>query len=112
MLSSFMPTISHAVQDERLSSMVLHEVCTGEGLKTVAFAHDETGGQQPAKHQDHAQDCPYCRLQSDSPPLPTSLRAILHPLVTGTSYPCLFYASPERLFVWVSANPRGPPRFS
>ncbi|HEY8607865.1 MAG TPA: DUF2946 domain-containing protein [Noviherbaspirillum sp.] len=112
MLSSLMPTVSHAIQAHRASEAVLHEVCTAEGLRTVSVAHGDAGDHAPAQHQDHGQDCQYCRLQSDSPTLPAPFHATPLPRVDAPSRPRLFYAAPERLFAWVSANPRGPPRFS
>lgn len=111
LLSSFMTSIASALEARQAGDLTPHEICTAEGVKTVEFAPGSAAS-PPAKHQGHAQDCPYCRLQSDSPALPPALHAVSHHLTTGSSRPHLFHGAPERRFVRVAANPRAPPRFS
>jgi hypothetical protein len=111
-LASFMPMVSHAVQAQRAAEILLHEICTANGLRTVdiAAANDHAG--TPEKHQGHANDCPYCRLQADHPALPPLPHDVPIAGQIHASHPLLFYRSPYRLFTWVSANPRAPPYFS
>lgn len=102
LLSAVMPTLSHAFAPNRADA-VLAQICSPSKLMAGADAqgpHD--------KSSLHMQDCPYCRLQFDTPVLPT----VPVPLKLGTiaaRHPTLFYQSPTPLFSWVAANPRAPP---
>ena len=102
LLSALMPAISHALAPDR-AAVLLAEICSPAGAR---IAGDD--GKAPAKKAMNMEDCSYCRLQFDTPTLPSVPQApILADIVE--QHPPLYYQSPAPLFSWISANPRGPP---
>lgn len=80
---------------------MMAEICAPSG-KSYA------GQQSPAEHASHMEDCPYCRSAGDLPVLP-GVQLALAPVKIVALKPALFYVSPEPMFMWAAAHPRGPP---
>lgn len=102
LLSALMPAISHALAPDRAAAL-LAEICSRAGVR---LAGDD--GTAPAKKAMNMEDCSYCRLQFDTPALPSAPQALLSADIVA-QHPPLYYRSPAPLFSWISANPRGPP---
>lgn len=105
LLAALMPTLSHALAADRVMNVMLAEICSTSG----AAGADKS--QRSPQQAGHLQDCQYCQLQTDTPALPVPLFAA-GPVKLSTTRPTLFYQSPQALFSWVAASPRGPPRLS
>ena len=105
LLSALMPTLSHALAPDRVATL-LAEICSPGTARTV-----DADGKAPVKKQMNMEDCSYCRLQFDTPVLPSVPPALIIADIVA-HHPPLYYQSPAPLFSWISANPRGPPVLS
>ena len=110
LFAALAPAISHALAASSPSAMpsALLQICTVDGLKAAPAGDAE---RQPAVDPVvHAfEHCPYCFTHAGSfALLPTADLPSAIPC-TRAIFPPLFYRAPRTLFVWSSANPRGPP---
>lgn len=113
---AFAPTISHALARAQGQNSLLTQICTPQGMKTIALADlagdavadisaasDDSGVMNPLEH------CPLCGLAASSPALPVVEAVLVLPLAQATAVPRLFLRAPRPLFVWSAAQPRAPP---
>ncbi|WP_151638601.1 MULTISPECIES: DUF2946 domain-containing protein [Noviherbaspirillum] len=113
LLVALAPSISHAFAAKSPSSPKTVEICTASGVKQVSVPYE--GTLKPfstVKHDQHFEDCPFCRIHSDTPgPVPATVSAILN-TVASFPRPFLFYQAPRPLFTWAPAQSRAPPTHS
>lgn len=82
------------------------ELCTPQGMRWVSV-QDKPSDEAPTA-QALGEHCKLCQLQAqglDLPPQPL----LWAPLPVLAEAPPAFYAAPQRLPVWRTAAPRGPP---
>lgn len=109
------PSISHAVQSglSQGQGSGWTEVCTVTGAKLVLLAADPgEASSQPRSEVQTLKHCPYCGLHASElglPPTPPDQATLVLPQL-GLAMPALFLHAPRRLYVWVSTQPRAPPR--
>ena len=109
LLNALAPSISYALNARTDSAAPMAEVCRmGTSMAKPAPIHhsSDQGDAHGAKH------CPFCLPHAGSfalppPDVPRCAIAAGHDL-----FPSLFYQSPQPLFSWAAANPRGPPLLS
>jgi hypothetical protein len=102
LLSALMPALSHALAPDRAAAL-LAEICSPGGIRNVG-----EDGKAPVKKPMSMEDCSYCRIQFDTPVLPSAPPALIIAAIVAR-HPVLYYQSPAPLFSWISAKPRGPP---
>jgi hypothetical protein len=108
----FAPTISHGLARLQNQDSWWTQICTPQGMKTVAALAGETsaapeeGATGPVNPFDH---CPLCGLAAAAPTLPPPNVTLWLPLTGATVVPRLFLRAPRPLFAWASAQPRAPP---
>lgn len=115
LLVALAPSISHAFASKIVSSSSAQtvEICTVSGVKQVSVPSD--GVLKPfstVKHDQHFEDCPFCRIHGDTPgPAPA---AVAVRLSTDASFPrpLLFYQALRLLFAWAPPQSRAPPAHS
>lgn len=110
LFSTIAPTISHAMAatsagaaDEEV------QVCSMEGMKTVAIAPGPAGKSDPHRFDHFLEHCPYCALHTGPALLPPLVQPAFAAPLARAFYPPLFYQSVAPLFAWTPARPRGPP---
>ncbi|MFC7517617.1 DUF2946 domain-containing protein [Herbaspirillum sp. GCM10030257] len=110
LLVALAPSVSHALAAKRVSATEWIEICTLTGAKQVKqIASENAKPFSPAKHDQHSEDCPFCRIQGDSfGPPPTGAAGIVA-AESMRSSPSLFYEGPRSLFMWAPAQSRAPP---
>lgn len=110
LLNALAPSISHAVTAWSSASAPAMEVCTMNGVQSIAatagLPAGDHSGQTDAGNSGH---CHFCLAHCGSLALlPTGMP--VRAIVAGHDlFPHLFYHAPYRLFSWAAANPRGPP---
>ncbi len=120
LLNALAPSLSHARYAVSPSGApsILIEVCTAHGTKTIAVAGEQTsdaalqpndGHKKPIAGSEH---CLFCLSHHASPfLLPAAASSFILSAQQGLMPP-LFYQSPQPLFSWAAAHPRGPPAAS
>ncbi|MEO6352841.1 MAG: DUF2946 domain-containing protein [Oxalobacteraceae bacterium] len=124
LLNALAPSISYAMYAMHSTSAssgtapILMEVCTANGMKMVDVSGEKISDATLDANGDHkkpvaaSSHCPFC--------LPHYCALFLLP-TTASSFalparqalmPALFYQSPQPLFSWIVAHPRGPPAAS
>lgn len=109
LLNALAPSITYALNAPKHSAPPAAEICrTGMKMSGPSSMHHSSGKSDApdAKH------CPFCLPHAGSfalppPSVPCCAVAAGHDL-----FPSLFYLSPQPLFSWAAANPRGPPLLS
>lgn len=110
LLVALAPSVSHALAAKSVSAMEWIEICTSTGAKQVKqIATENAKPFSPAKHDQHSEDCPFCRIQSGSFGLPPMGAASIVAPDMLQSYSSLFYEGPRSLFMWAPAQSRAPP---
>lgn len=109
LLVALAPSISHALAAKKASTKEWTEICTSTGVKQVKVTGESAEPFSPGKHDQHSEDCPFCRTHADSVGLPPTSAAIGAIPAAAHSYPFLFYQSPRPLFTWAPAQSRAPP---
>lgn len=110
LLVALAPSISHAFAAKKASSKEWTEICTSTGVKQVIVTAGENAKPfSPGKHDQHSEDCPFCRTQGDSLGPPPAGAIFVFGPDTSLSYPFLFYQAPRPLFTWAPAQSRAPP---
>ncbi|GIZ51899.1 DUF2946 domain-containing protein [Noviherbaspirillum aridicola] len=104
------PSISHALAAKKATTQEWTEICTSTGVKQVKVTDGESGKPfSPGKHDQHSEDCPFCRTHANTiGPPPTSAAIVFIP-AASQSYPSLFYQAPRPQFTWAPAQSRAPP---
>jgi hypothetical protein len=110
LLVALAPSISYALAAKNVSAKEWTEICTSTGVKQIKqIASENAKPVSPGKHDQHLEDCPFCRTQNDSfGPLPPSAAVVAAPEIFRL-YPSLFYEAPRSLSTWVPAQSRAPP---
>ena len=104
------PTISKVIVMDTSQSALI-EICTAEGVKRISFSDSSLSAQQPTgEHDAHAQECPYCHLQSTQAVPPAALTFLSVPVLAF--FPTLFYQAPKSQFAWAPQRARAPPVLS
>lgn len=108
LLNALAPSLSYAMYATSSdTASILMEVCTANGMEMVDVAPATDGGHKnPASASPH---CPFCLSHSGAlflPPAAATCFALPGKLAL---VPALFYQSPQPLFSWGVAHPRGPP---
>ena len=104
------PTISKVIVMDGSQSALI-EICTTEGVKRISFSDSALNAQQPlGEHSAHAEDCPYCHLQSAQLVPPATLTFLNVPVLAF--FPTLFYQAPKSQFAWAPQRARAPPVLS
>ncbi|WP_158598057.1 DUF2946 domain-containing protein [Noviherbaspirillum saxi] len=113
LLVALVPSISHALALKNASSPRLTEVCTSFGIKQLKLpAEEATKPFSTVKHDQHFEDCPFCRIDGDTPVLPPVSALVRLTTIASFPQPFLFYQAPQRLFAWTPAQSRAPPAHS
>lgn len=109
LLNALVPSISYALTARKHSASPSMEICSmGKSMSSrSSFKH--TSDKTDANGARH---CTFCLPHAGSfalppPAVPCCAVAAGHDL-----FPSLFYLSPQPLFSWAAANPRGPPLLS
>lgn len=116
LFSALAPTISHAMAaamssaDARADDAM--QVCTMEGMKTVAVDDKAAGQFDPHKFEHFLEHCPYCAPHGGQAFFPPFAPIVFAVLDASSSHPPLFYRSATPLFSWRASRPRGPPASS
>ncbi|WP_226929634.1 DUF2946 domain-containing protein [Janthinobacterium aquaticum] len=115
LFATLAPSISHALAASSSArsasppSLILLDICTVDGLKSAdAGSLEHQSGMDPVAHA--FEHCPYCHTHGGSFALLPSAHQPLAVPGAHAIFPRLFLRAPRTLFVWSSANPRGPPR--
>ena len=109
LLNALAPSISYALNARTERASPTTEICrAGMKMASPSPMH-HTSGKTDAPGAKH---CPFCLPHAGSfalppPSVPCCALAAGHDL-----FPSLFYLSPQPLFSWAAANPRGPPLLS
>jgi hypothetical protein len=104
------PTISKVIVMDGSQSALI-EICTTEGVKRISFSDSALSAKQPlGEHSAHAEDCPYCHLQSTQSIPPAALTFLSVPVLAF--FPSLFYQAPKSQFAWAPQRARAPPVLS
>lgn len=113
LLNVLSPSLSYALTAQHVNaSAAAIEICSASG--TVYTQADlapksKSTTDSVLHHIDH---CPFCMSHAGSIGLPPPASSPLV-LITGHDlYPPLFYQAPQPQFVWMGAQPRGPPQLS
>lgn len=110
LLVALAPSISHALAAEKAFAKEWTEICTSTGVKQVKVTDGESDKPfSSGKHDQHSEDCPFCRTHADTVGLPPTSAAIVFIPAAPQSYPFLFYQAPRPLFTWAPAQSRAPP---
>lgn len=109
MLVALAPSISHALGAKKASTKEWTEICTSTGVKQVKLTGEGAEPFSPGKHDQHSEDCPFCRIQGDSLGPPPAGAAGIVAAEPMRSSPSLFYEGPRSLFMWAPAQSRAPP---
>ena len=113
---SFAPTVSHALARVQGQPSAWTQICTPQGMKTVAVQADDvvpdaaaSGPQEEGASLNLLEHCPLCGLAASALPLPAADGGLVLPLSQATEVPRLFLRAPRPLFIWSAAQPRAPP---
>lgn len=109
MLVALAPSISHALGAKKASTKEWTEICTSTGVKQVKLTGEGAEPFSPGKHDQHSEDCPFCRTHADTVGPPPTSAAIAFIPAAPQSRPFLFYQAPRPLFTWSPAQSRAPP---
>jgi hypothetical protein len=106
---ALLPTLAHALNFAQGGKSGLAEICTPRGMQWVQFdgALADTGFPVAANQME---DCPYCSRVSPMAGLSPPVLQLQLQSPVGGAKPPLFLNAPRTLFVWASAQPRGPPQ--
>lgn len=115
LLVALAPSLSYALTSQSGTLSEWIEICTSSGIKRVEVeltAEQAIESLLIAKHDQHFEDCPFCRTQGDTfGPAPASM--VVMPSAQASSLqPTLFYQAPRPLFIWTPAQSRAPPTYS
>jgi hypothetical protein len=109
--SGLAPTISHAMARANGQTVSWVEICTSMGIRIVKL--DAQGGlSQPSAPMEkgaHFEHCPFCFTHSNVTALLNDGALWRIPAARHHEVPKRFLASPRSVFVWSSAQARGPP---
>ncbi len=112
LLAALLPTLSHAVMQDRAGSLA--DICSATGARVVMLSSGDTAatddGQGEKSSAASSMNCPYCTLHHGAPALLPPALAVQPPAALGFEVPHLFLSAPRPLFAWASARARAPPR--
>lgn len=105
LFSALAPTLAQAMAARPAGEEV--QVCTMEGMKTIAVPRAASG--KPVSIDHVFKHCPCCAAHGGTSPVLLAAPYLFVPPAVSSSYPPLFYQSATPLFSWTAAKPRGPP---
>lgn len=105
---AFAPALAAAKAALHDKTVAYAQICTSQGLITVALDASSSDGSQPTSH---AEDCPFCRIDTGDVPLPQTSLAFAPPLALAFAPP-LFFTTRDPLHSWAAHHSRGPPAHS
>jgi hypothetical protein len=105
---ALLPGVSHALVFVRGDAPNLAEICSAQGMRTIApdVGSDET----PAPQATGAADCPFCLQGGHTPGLQQALPRLALQVLAQGSVPASSPQAPPTALAWAAAQPRAPPQ--
>lgn len=115
--AALMPAVSHTLAHMLVSTSqdghnpsFLGQICTVSGFKPlITVAQSENNSAPPKESIHHSEHCPFCSNHAGLFGLLPPDEVVIPALASMPIRPSLFFLSPKPLFVWIAAQPRGPP---
>ena len=107
LFATLAPTVSAAFPHRSSAPAIWGQLCTVDGPARVQLNDDASDDQPTTTHHSAAGHCLLCF--SPATPGPDQLPAVAGFTRAVTLLPRLFLRTPRPLFIWASAQPRGPP---
>lgn len=110
LLVSLVPSISHAVEWVN-EATTWTEICTSSGVKLVQVADDQEGSPFASpKHDEHYEECPFCRIDIHAFAMPPESVVILPSAARVRPAPHFLDGAPRhRPAVLIGHPSRAPP---
>lgn len=107
------PSLSYALTAQHVNAYAAAlEICSASGTVYTQADLAPKGKSTTDSVLHHIDHCPFCMSHAGSFGLPPPSSSPLALIMGHDLYPPLFYQSPQPQFVWMGAQPRGPPQLS